>query len=71
MKTVRSYNGKAVSGAEARGGAASKKARRRKYEADPATLHEADQPTGRTLKVSEEAMRDLADAFGMTMGTGR
>jgi len=69
--TKRTHNGIAADGAEARGGRASQKTKRRKYEADPATLHEADQPTGRSLRVSEDAVRDLASAFGMTMGTGR
>ena len=69
--TKRTHNGLAADGAESRGGKAShKELRRRKYEADPESLHPDDKP-GRSLRVSEDAVRDLASAFGMTMGTGR
>jgi len=68
--TKRTHNGIAADGAESRGGRASQKTKRRKFEADPESLHPDDKP-GRSLRVSEDAVRDLASAFGMTMGTGR
>lgn len=47
--------------------AASLKSRRsRKYEADPATLHPDDRPTGQKLAVDPIAVADLCKALGFS-----
>jgi len=42
-----------------------RKKRLRKYEADPATLHPDDRPTGVKLRVDPDAMAALCQAMGV------